>query len=171
MSQQNLGSDGRVKPWLVRSHRIKWGLIHFPPCMSLPSHRSFCCAMLMFSTLWQDAICHSNELLCGKKRSQGTFLKMSGSRECKVCNTVNSSGPALQARGLPVNQFLTGTIHAKLKEGIENLGTSPEYLLASWILFIGENLTDSADSPALVINRQRFIWGTHGVSDDQICSM
>lgn len=48
-----------------------------------------------------------------------------------MCNTVNSSGPALQARGPPVNQFLTGTIHAKLKEGIENLGTSPEY-------FVGE---------------------------------
>lgn len=67
----------------------------------------------------------------GKKRSQGTFLKMSGSRECKVCNTVNSSGPALQAGGLPVNQLLTGTIHAKLKQGIENLGTSPKY-------FVGE---------------------------------
>lgn len=44
----------------------------------------------------------------GKKRSQGTFLKMSGSRECKVCNTVNSSAPALQAGALPVHQLLTG---------------------------------------------------------------
>lgn len=114
--------------------------------MSLPSDRSFCCAVLMFSTLWQDAICHSNELLCGKKRSQGTFLKMSGSRECKVCNTVNSSGPALQARGLPVYQFLTGTIHAKLKQGIENLGTSPEYCVGEPVFFIWGNLTDSTDS-------------------------
>lgn len=135
-----------VKPWLLISHRIKWSLIHFPPCMSLPSDRSFCCAVLMFSTLWQDAICHSNELLCGKKRSQGTFLKMSGSRECKVCNTVNSSGPALQARGLPVYQFLTGTIHAKLKQGIENLGTSPEYCVGEPVFFIWGNLTDSTDS-------------------------
>lgn len=52
---------------------------------------------------------------------------MSGSKECKVCNTVNSSGPALQARGLPVNQFLKGPIHAKLKQGIEILGTNSEY--------------------------------------------
>lgn len=129
MNQQNLQTDRRVKHRLLLSHRIKWGLIHFPPCMSLPSDRTFCCAMLMFSALWQDAICHSNELLCGKKRSQGTFLKMSGSRECKVCNTVNSSGPALQAWGLLVNQFLTGAIHAKLRQGIENLGTSPEYFV------------------------------------------
>lgn len=129
MNQQNLQTDRRVKHRLLLSHRIKWSLIHFPPCMSLPSDRTFCCAMLMFSALWQDAICHSNELLCGKKRSQGTFLKMSGSRECKVCNTVNSSGPALQAWGLLVNQFLTGAIHAKLRQGIENLGTSPEYFV------------------------------------------
>lgn len=129
MNQQNLQTDRRVKHRLPLSHRIKWSLIHFPPCMSLPSDRTFCCAMLMFSALWQDAICHSNELLCGKKRSQGTFLKMSGSRECKVCNTVNSSGPALQAWGLLVNQFLTGAIHAKLRQGIENLGTSPEYFV------------------------------------------
>ena len=115
--------------------------------MSLPSDRSFCCAVLMFSTLWQDAICHSNELLCGKKRSRGTFLKMSGSRECKVCNTVNSSGPALQARGLPVYQFLTGTIHAKLKQGIENLGISPEYCVGEPGLCIWENLTNSTDGP------------------------
>lgn len=33
---------------------------------------------------------------------------MSGSRECKVCNTVNSSAPALQAGVLPVHQLLTG---------------------------------------------------------------
>lgn len=129
MNQQNLQTDRRVKHRLLLSHRIKWSLIHFPPCMSLPSDRTFCCAMLMFSALWQDAICHSNELLCGKKRSQGTFLKMSGSRECKVCNTVNSSGPAPQAWGLLVNQFLTGAIHAKLRQGIENLGPSPEYFV------------------------------------------
>lgn len=90
----------------------------------------------MFSTLWQDAICHSNELLGGKKRSQGTFLMMSGSRECKMCNTVNSSGPALQAGGLPVYQFLTRTIHAKLRQGIQNLGTSPEYCAGEPVLFI-----------------------------------
>lgn len=145
MNQQNLQTDRRVKHRLLLSHRIKWSLIHFPPCMSLPSDRTFCCAMLMFSALWQDAICHSNELLCGKKRSQGTFLKMSGSRECKVCNTVNSSGPALQAWGLLVNQFLTGAIHAKLRQGIENLGTSPEY-------FVGK-----LDSPHLgKSDRQRW---------------
>lgn len=63
---------------------------------------------------------------------------MSGSRECKVCNTVNSSGPALQARGLPVYQFLTGTIHAKLKQGIENLGTSPEYCAGEPVLHLGK---------------------------------
>lgn len=98
--------------------------------MSLPSDRSFCCAMLMFSTLWQDAICHSNELLCGEKKEPGEhFSRCQGSRECKVCNTVNSSGPALQGRGLPVYQFFTGTIHAKLKQGIENLGLSPEHFV------------------------------------------
>lgn len=147
VSQQNLQTDRMVKPWLLISHRIKWSLIHFPPCMSLPSDRSFCCAVLMFSTLWQDAICHSNELLCGKKRSQGTFFKMSGSRECKVCNTVNSSGPALQARGLPVYQFLTGTIHAKLKQGIEDFKFIQKTVLESlFSLFIWENVTDSTDS-------------------------
>lgn len=93
----------------------------------------------MFSTLWQDAICHSNEPLCGKKRSQGTFLKMSGSRECKVCNTVNSSGPALQGRGLPVYPFLRGTIRAKLRQEIEYLGTSVE----ESALFIWENRTET----------------------------
>lgn len=119
MNQQNLQTDSRVKHRLLLSHGIKWGLIHFPPCVSLPSDRTFCCAMLMFSALWQDAICHSNELLCGrkKKRSQGTFLKMSGSRECKVCNTVNSSGPALQARGLLVNQFLNRSNSCQIKAG------------------------------------------------------
>lgn len=93
----------------------------------------------MFSTLWQDAICHSNEPLCGKKRSRGTFLKMSGSRECKVCNTVNSSGPALQGRGLPVYPFLRGTIHAKLRQEIEYLRTSVE----EPALFIWENRTET----------------------------
>lgn len=147
VSQQNLQTDRTVKPWPLISHRIKWSLIHFPPLMSLPSDRSFCCAVLMFSILWQGAICHSNELLCGKKRSQGTFLKMSGSRECKVCNTVNSSGPGLQARGLPVYQSLTGTIHAKLRQGIENLGIGSEYCIGEPVFFTGENLMDSICSP------------------------
>lgn len=42
---------------------------------------------------------------------------MSGSRECKVCNTVNSSGPALQARGLLVNQFLNRSNSCQIKAG------------------------------------------------------
>lgn len=61
-----------------------------------------------------------------------------------MCNTVNSSGPAPQAKGLPVYQFLTGTIHAKLKQGIENLGTRPENCVGESALFIWEDVTDSA---------------------------
>lgn len=85
--------------------------------------------MLMFSTLWQAAICHSNELLCGKKGSRGTFLKMSGRRECKACNTVNLSGPVLQAREIPVCQFLTGTRHTELKWGYREFWDSTVHLV------------------------------------------
>lgn len=53
----------------------------------------------------------------GKKRSQGTFLKMSGSTECKVCNTVNSSVAALQAGALPVYQYLTGDNSCQIRAG------------------------------------------------------
>lgn len=86
---------------------------------------------------------------------------MSRSRECKVCNTVNSSGAALQARGLPVYQFLTGTIHAKLKQGIEDLGTSPGHCAGEPVLFIWENLTDSSDSTGSCHYPAQFVCREH----------
>lgn len=36
VSQQILWTHMTVKLWLLISHRIKWSLIHFPPCKSLP---------------------------------------------------------------------------------------------------------------------------------------
>ncbi len=166
VSQQNLWTDRMVKPWLLISHRIKWSLIHFPPCMSLPSDRSFfvvpCWCFPLYGRMLFVILMNFS---VGKKRSWGTFLKMSGSRECKVSNTVNSSGPAPQARGLPVYQFLTGTTHAKLKQGIENLGTGPEHCVGELVLFIWETLTDSTDSsgphqPALFYlgNKPTKVW-------------
>lgn len=137
--------------------------------MSLASDRSFCCAIVMFSTLWQDAICHSNELLCGKKRSQGTFLKMSGSRECKVCNTVNSSGPALQARGLPVHQLLTGTIHAKLRQGIENKSRILSWRACS--LHLGKTWQTQRRHRLPSVTRLGFILGRHHRSYGEVYSV
>lgn len=97
MNQQNLQTDSRVKHRLLLSHGIKWGLIHFPPCVSLPSDRTFCCAMLMFSALWQDAICHSNELLCGRKKKKDP---REHSSRCQGAENVKCATQLIQV-GLP----------------------------------------------------------------------
>lgn len=124
MNQQNVGADRGVKPRLLLSHTIKWGLIHFPPCVSLPSDRTFCCAMLMFSALWQDAICHSNELLCGRKEKKRERDPGEHSSRCQGAENVKCATqliqvglPGPQAPGLPVNQFLNRSNWCQIKAG------------------------------------------------------
>lgn len=46
----------------------------------------------MFSTLWQDAICHSNELLGGKKDPREHFSRCQGAENVKCATQLIQVG-------------------------------------------------------------------------------